>query len=218
MNIEFKCPQCGQLVTVDEAYRGQVVQCPKCEKGIVVPKNKTNVEVQKPTAANIVRIQCPHCGTKYEATQQDMNRRVLCEICGKNFVAGAKSRKQSVGTTQVRTTTQTGSQRTTVSRPFIAIGNATPEPCTRKPKFAIWIIAGAACMAVMLTTAFVLGRYSVKSDSPVKAVAMMRGDDGDNPMKRESDEVVSNEAIEKSYEEIPVPAHERAGSYCCEQF
>ena len=41
MNIEFKCPQCGQLVTVDEAYRGQVVQCPKCEKGIVVPRGRT---------------------------------------------------------------------------------------------------------------------------------------------------------------------------------
>ena len=39
MNIEFKCPQCGQMVAADEAYRGQVVQCPKCEKGIVVPRN-----------------------------------------------------------------------------------------------------------------------------------------------------------------------------------
>ncbi len=34
MNIEFKCPQCGQMVATDEAYRGKVVQCPKCEKGM----------------------------------------------------------------------------------------------------------------------------------------------------------------------------------------
>jgi len=43
MNVEFNCPQCGQLVTVDEAYRGQVVECPKCEKGIVVPRNASCV-------------------------------------------------------------------------------------------------------------------------------------------------------------------------------
>ena len=38
MNFEFKCPQCGQMVEADEAYRGQVAECPHCGKGIVVPR------------------------------------------------------------------------------------------------------------------------------------------------------------------------------------
>ena len=40
MNIEFKCPQCGKPVTADESLRGSVVECPHCERGIVVPRSK----------------------------------------------------------------------------------------------------------------------------------------------------------------------------------
>jgi len=36
--FEFKCPQCGQMVSADESLRGLVLYCPYCEKGIVVPK------------------------------------------------------------------------------------------------------------------------------------------------------------------------------------
>ena len=41
--IEFKCPQCGQLVAADDSLRGQAVECPSCEKGIVVPRIQLNV-------------------------------------------------------------------------------------------------------------------------------------------------------------------------------
>ena len=54
---------------------------------------------------------CPHCGAKYEATPEDMNRNFSCEVCGKNFVV------QSVGGTQARPTPQTGSQRKVVIKP-----------------------------------------------------------------------------------------------------
>ena len=47
MNFEFKCPQCGQMVEADEAYRGQVAECPHCGKGIVVPRSKPKVQVEK---------------------------------------------------------------------------------------------------------------------------------------------------------------------------
>ena len=54
MNIEFKCPQCGKMVTTDEAYRGRVVECPHCTKGIVVPRarqliaQKQNIPLRSP--------------------------------------------------------------------------------------------------------------------------------------------------------------------------
>lgn len=37
--FEFKCPQCGHVVEAEESVRGEVVECPYCGKGIVVPKN-----------------------------------------------------------------------------------------------------------------------------------------------------------------------------------
>ena len=47
MNFEFKCPQCGQMVEADEAYRGQVAECPHCGKGIVIPREKPKVQVER---------------------------------------------------------------------------------------------------------------------------------------------------------------------------
>lgn len=46
MNFEFKCPQCGLAVETDEAYRGQVVECPHCSKGIVVPRGAPEISAR----------------------------------------------------------------------------------------------------------------------------------------------------------------------------
>ncbi len=40
--MEFKCPQCGQMVEADESACGQVAACPHCGKGIVVPRDVTS--------------------------------------------------------------------------------------------------------------------------------------------------------------------------------
>ena len=47
MNIEFKCPQCGKPVAADESLRGKVVECPHCERGIVVPRGNTPIEKRR---------------------------------------------------------------------------------------------------------------------------------------------------------------------------
>ena len=104
-------------MAVDESYRGQVVECPHCTRGIVVPKSKANSQAGQSTKTTVLHIQCPYCGTEYEATQQDMHRLVSCEICGKDFVVGTTPRKQSVGATQAKSTPQTGSQRKVVIKP-----------------------------------------------------------------------------------------------------
>ena len=213
MSVEFKCPQCGNAVSVDESYRGQVVECPHCAKGIVVPKSKADGGGQR-QAPKVIRIQCPHCGTEYVASQQDMNRLVSCEICGKDFVANATNRRQGADSPEVKSASQTTSPRKATlqqnqmprSRPFIAIGNVTPEPCTRKPKLAIWITAGAACIAVMLTLAFIFGRHSGMSDSPAKAVAIAEGNDGGKQKENKNDSAIptNNGTIGKVPEEPTV--------------
>lgn len=42
----FGCPQCGQQLLVDGTGLGQVMECPKCHKGIVVPKNLPEYRAQ----------------------------------------------------------------------------------------------------------------------------------------------------------------------------
>ena len=37
MDIQFKCPQCGQIVVADDSYRGRTASCPFCANEIVIP-------------------------------------------------------------------------------------------------------------------------------------------------------------------------------------
>ena len=201
MNIEFKCPQCGQIVEADESDRGQVAACPHCGKGIVVPRGKTNGEVQRPES-KVVHIKCPHCGTAYEVSRQDMCRRTSCEVCGKSFVIGTTGPITQAANAKTATS-QT--YPTPCPHQIMDVGKNDSEPSARIPKLTIWIAAGAACMVVMLTFAFVLGRHSGQSDSPAKAIAMMRTDDGNKPMEEKATIPVSNEANAKSSEDT-IPA------------
>ncbi len=36
--FDFTCPQCGVTIEAEESYRGMVLECPSCGKGIVVPR------------------------------------------------------------------------------------------------------------------------------------------------------------------------------------
>ena len=42
-----------------------------------------------------MNISCPHCGTEYDAEENEYGRYVKCEICGKGFVAGASRPKKN---------------------------------------------------------------------------------------------------------------------------
>ena len=62
MNIQFKCPQCGQMVETDESAIGQTASCPYCDKRIFVPKERilkrsttvenVDVPLRKPISPN----------------------------------------------------------------------------------------------------------------------------------------------------------------------
>lgn len=41
--FNFKCPQCGEMIEADDSLCGSVVECPFCEKGIVVPRSSKSV-------------------------------------------------------------------------------------------------------------------------------------------------------------------------------
>ena len=54
--FKFNCPQCGLAIEADESLCGQVAACPHCEKGIVVPGNKSNTKVQHANLSTSGRI------------------------------------------------------------------------------------------------------------------------------------------------------------------
>ena len=72
--FDFRCPQCGQTVEADDSLRGQVVRCPCCEKGIVVPRRSVKVRSERgkmadqSSSSSVVvscmapRIMAPMCG------------------------------------------------------------------------------------------------------------------------------------------------------------
>ena len=51
MNIQFKCPQCGQMVEADESVIGYTALCPYCDKRIIVPKDR--IQKRSTTVENI---------------------------------------------------------------------------------------------------------------------------------------------------------------------
>ena len=59
-HFEFKCPQCGKMVSVNDSLIGSVVACPHCEKGIVVPKM-----TKKPLLAPISHVETANRETDY---------------------------------------------------------------------------------------------------------------------------------------------------------
>lgn len=46
--IEFDCPQCGKKVLADDKYRGKVMKCTSCGKGIVIPRLKPRMDIEEP--------------------------------------------------------------------------------------------------------------------------------------------------------------------------
>lgn len=65
-------------------------------------------------------INCPHCGTEYDAEESEYGKFVKCEVCGKGFVAGtsgAKKRNEMIGDRRnAASTDATREQETTILR------------------------------------------------------------------------------------------------------
>ena len=85
MNFEFTCPQCGQMVEADEAYRGQVAECPHCGKGIVIPRHNPRTG----TVRN-KRIETGETVKKSHTIYQDQKQDTagFCSKCGNKLNEG----------------------------------------------------------------------------------------------------------------------------------
>jgi DNA-directed RNA polymerase subunit M/transcription elongation factor TFIIS len=95
-DIEFDCPECGQVLEAPVEMAGESLACPSCDAPITIPElsdpepdelaifpNLPDVEINEPyteTAENV----CPECGA---TLQPDV---VLCIQCGFHLKLGKK--------------------------------------------------------------------------------------------------------------------------------
>lgn len=95
-DIEFNCPECGQVLEAPSEMAGESLACPSCDAPITIPQpsapepdeapifpNLPNVEGNEPyteTAENV----CPECGATLQADA------VLCVQCGFHLKLGKK--------------------------------------------------------------------------------------------------------------------------------
>lgn len=74
MPIEFDCPHCGCHLSLWDELAGKQGKCPKCNKGIIVPRG----------ASTDIMMACPQCGADIPAGSK------LCTQCGRDLRRGTK--------------------------------------------------------------------------------------------------------------------------------
>jgi DNA-directed RNA polymerase subunit RPC12/RpoP len=86
VDVTFSCETCGQQLVIDEAGAGALVDCPHCERPLVVPgppkeeviKTPLDLPPSKPLPKGNT---CPFCAEPIK------KKAILCEHCGRDLVA-----------------------------------------------------------------------------------------------------------------------------------
>lgn len=82
--IQFTCPGCPAIYTVDDAKAGKTGKCPKCQAPFVIP----HTDPQPPDANAPVEIApCPGCQGRLSVVPSDLGTNVECPYCQTAFLA-----------------------------------------------------------------------------------------------------------------------------------
>ncbi len=55
-DFEFKCPNCGNVLVIDEEHRSKKTNCPACGKGIMIPDKPAAAEAPQPRIAGSAQV------------------------------------------------------------------------------------------------------------------------------------------------------------------
>lgn len=81
MNIEFKCENCGQPMSIGEEHTGKEANCPKCGLKLTIP---TVEQIQKQPDEKF----CSSCGKKIDEDEK------FCPSCGSSITAAPRENKK----------------------------------------------------------------------------------------------------------------------------
>lgn len=152
-----------------------------------------------------MKIACPHCGTEYDAEENEYGRFVKCASCGKGFVAGTLTAKAMRDTTRVKTGTvyervkniDWRSQQTRVKK-VAGVAFETSRKCFEEArrKYVEWNlprrIVGLSTMNNRISLAWIIGGCFIVL---LICVFTMSGNKEDDYRQREVDSPESPEYI-----------------------
>jgi DNA-directed RNA polymerase subunit RPC12/RpoP len=83
-DFTFNCSECNQLLEASDEMRGEVIECPACQKEIQIPAAESAVEPVVEPEEKASGNKCPSCGAEMAAGV------VLCFQCGFHTKLGKK--------------------------------------------------------------------------------------------------------------------------------
>ncbi|MBT3191710.1 MAG: zinc-ribbon domain-containing protein [Verrucomicrobia bacterium] len=92
-DIEFNCPECGQVLEAPEEMAGEAIACPACEATITIPGPEPEETLVLPNLPNVSipsvppepeKNGCPECQAELA------DGAVLCVHCGYHLKLGKK--------------------------------------------------------------------------------------------------------------------------------
>ncbi|MFA6102866.1 MAG: hypothetical protein WCV67_20640 [Victivallaceae bacterium] len=86
-DIIFRCKICNQKYRLPKSIGGQIAECAKCKKNMIVPKQSDNASAPKEK----VLFWCKSCGQKYRLSKELAGEEGECSRCRKSFVVPAES-------------------------------------------------------------------------------------------------------------------------------
>jgi len=93
-DITFRCKVCNQKYRLAKEFGGQLAECAKCKKNMVVPKLSDNVSASAGPQENVI-FWCKSCGQKYRLPKELAGQEGECAKCNKIFEVPAQSESKS---------------------------------------------------------------------------------------------------------------------------
>ena len=93
-DITFRCKVCNQKYRLPKDLGGQLAECAKCKKNMVVPKLSDNAAASVAPQENVI-FWCKFCGQKYRLPKELAGQEGECAKCNKIFEVPAQSESKS---------------------------------------------------------------------------------------------------------------------------
>ncbi|MEI8248693.1 MAG: hypothetical protein WCI51_22885 [Lentisphaerota bacterium] len=90
-DIIFRCKICNQKYRLPKSIGGQIAECAKCKKNMIVPKQSDGASA---TSKETVLFWCKSCGQKYRLPKSIAGEEGECSRCHNTFVVPGKSEER----------------------------------------------------------------------------------------------------------------------------
>ena len=80
-SFKFRCPNCNQKLSADSDWVGSTIQCPACERSILIPSTGA-----APDEAETFRFSCESCGAKLSAERDWVGLSLECPECNSRIL------------------------------------------------------------------------------------------------------------------------------------